>query len=73
MEYKVFEHFISVDGEVSKSYGVEAVSDGKICESYSDISLDREKVEKLAELLNGYGAELVHFREIIDDFHCDNS
>lgn len=72
MEYKTFEHFVAADGTVCKTYGIAAVLDGEICESCPDVTLNKERAEELARLLNSCEVSLVHFLDIIEDFLCDN-
>lgn len=72
MIYKMFKHFILVEGKLSRSYGIAAVSGRKVHKSYRDVSLNKVKVKELVRLLNKCGVSLVHLREVIEDFHCDN-
>lgn len=72
MKYTVFEHCVSIEGNITKSYGIIVTFDNSSTLKYYDVSLDRERVEKLVNDMNEYEIEPVHIKDILEDFYCDN-
>lgn len=72
MEYKVFEHRIIIDGKSIKSYGIYVLKNNNCISKIYDVSLNRAKVEELVFDLNFYEIELIHLKDIIEDFLVDN-
>ena len=66
-KYVVVEEEMAGEYGKLKSYGI-AVEDGrKKLDEVNDISIDREKVKKLAETFNELELSLVHFRDVLED------
>ena len=65
--YKVISSEIEVEGENYITYGIYGET-----ASVADISTDRERVEKLAELCNRLDLSEIHLIDVAEDFvGCD--
>ena len=56
----------------AESYGIAAVADYDGCvsilESYADLSVTRERVERLVELCNNLQLDFAHLSNAVEDF-----
>ena len=50
------------------SYGISVHTEGREVERISDISDEQELVKGLAELCNREGLDVIHFRDVVEDF-----
>ena len=66
--FEVFEEMIEADG-VGRyiTYGIACVCEGERS-AVSDLSLDRDKVQKLADLCNELQLDPVHLLDVAEDF-----
>ena len=68
-KYLIKESCILIDGNKFKTYGIDAVEccSSKLQSEFDDVSLDKDFVINLVELLNSAGIELCHFKEVVLD------
>ena len=59
--------YCSPDGERVWTYGVEMVSQGRT-ETFADVDLSVEAVDRLVALLQTYRVEPCHFRDVVSDY-----
>ncbi len=75
VKYIVCENKLSLDGCEYTTYGVEARKyiNGKwdIIERVSDISTNREAVEKLCEKCNTHRLSSIHLKDVAEDLICE--
>lgn len=68
-KYLIKESCILIDGKKFKTYGIDAVEgcSAKIQSELVDVSLDKDFVVNLVELLNSAKIELCHFQDVVSD------
>lgn len=54
-----------------ETYGISVFRDGERIRSLSDVSVDREKVERLVAIFNSEQLEPVHLNITVEDFLYD--
>jgi len=65
--YKLTINNITIEGITAKSYGIKCSPQNTAPVQITDISTDRDKVERLVEIMNRLEVSPVHFEDIIED------
>jgi hypothetical protein len=66
--YEVNEVDLCVNEDVVESYGIDCTLGGRKIASVSDISTDREHVERLAKLCNELGLDPSQLEDVAEDW-----
>lgn len=67
-KYIVISNDYSTESESRVGYGIAAAEDEKILESVCDLTPDLERIERLVRLCNEHKLELVHLKDVAEDF-----
>jgi len=66
--YKINSNTVTIDDILYTTYGISYYENNIVIETLFDISLNRNKVEKICDFLNKYQISHVHFKDIVEDF-----
>lgn len=69
--YKIIDKKISVEDITATTYGIEYTKDGVSCAKINDISLNKAKVEDLANTLNDNNLDPNQFFDVVEDILND--
>ena len=69
--YKLITEKIVVEDITTNTYGIEYTKDGVSCAKINDISLDKAKVEGLANTLNENNLDPNQFFDVVEDILND--
>lgn len=70
--YQLIESEKELEGQVYRCYGIQLSYAGAEV-TMEDLSLDREKVERLVKLCNELALSPLHFRDVLEDFLGEES
>jgi hypothetical protein len=67
VEYKLRVDNLVCEDEPYVAYGVDAIWNGEVVQSYQDIFFDYDKAVEFVDLLNSEELELIHLHDVIED------
>lgn len=69
MKYRLISETVEIDRRSYDTYGISACSDndGTVVTVYHDVSLDRQAVCRIIDILNDCEVELCHFEDVVND------
>ena len=71
LEYAAVSQYVDMGGNEGgrrMSNGIAAYLEGKLVDTIRDITPDAEEVRRLAGMLNRFGASLLHFHDMVEDY-----
>ena len=68
IRYKVIESQLELEGQKYTGYGIVAEDNGTLIEIMEDVSLNKEEIEELVRRCNEGSLELIHLKDVVDDF-----
>lgn len=72
MNYVVFPHYVKIENQRIKTYGIIVINKFIPVRVFKDISTDYRAIRELVKRLNDGKVEFVHVDDIIEDFYFDN-
>ncbi len=72
MKYVVFPHYVKIENQKIKTYGIMVTKLFIPIKVFTDISTDYKAIQNLVKRLNDGKVELVYVDDIIEDFYFDN-
>lgn len=72
MNYVVFPHFVKIENQKIRTYGIIVINKIIPVRVFKDVSTDYKAIRNLVKRLNDGKVELVHVDDIIEDFYFDN-
>lgn len=69
--YIIKDSFLSENGEIYITYGIELREKKRVIKRISDISMSKRKIKNLCKLCNRLNLDEIHFADVAEDFILD--